>query len=83
MPLKTFAIAVLVLLLIGGVVTYYYAGQEPGPLVKIEKPVAIGGAAAARVIEVRLRGPGGRGGDDGEFELRAAPARDRAAASNL
>ena len=56
MPLKTFAIAALVLLLIGGVVTYYYAGQEPGPLVKIEKPAAIGGGAVTLDVTVDALG---------------------------
>jgi murein DD-endopeptidase MepM/ murein hydrolase activator NlpD len=36
---------VLALLLAGGGMAFYYAGQEPGPLVKIDRPAAIGGGA--------------------------------------
>ncbi|MCU0249774.1 MAG: M23 family metallopeptidase [Vicinamibacterales bacterium] len=43
MSFKAVAAAALALLLAGAIVLYYYAGQEPGPLVKIEKPAAIGG----------------------------------------
>jgi len=42
MRFRALLVLVLALLLVGGAVTFYYAGQEPGPLVKIEKPSAIG-----------------------------------------
>jgi len=47
MSFKSVLIALVALLLAGGAVVYYYAGQEPGPLVKIEKPPAIGGGPVA------------------------------------
>jgi murein DD-endopeptidase MepM/ murein hydrolase activator NlpD len=61
MSFKTVLVAALALLLAGGSVVYYYAGQEPGPLVKVEKPAAIGGGAVALDVAVdslgsRLRG---------------------------
>jgi hypothetical protein len=52
MSFKAVFIAALALLLAGGAVVYYYAGQEPGPLVKIEKPAAIGGGAVAVDVAV-------------------------------
>ncbi len=42
MSLKTALALVLGLLILGGSAAFYYAGQEPGPLVKIEEPAAIG-----------------------------------------
>ena len=52
MSFKTLVVAALALLLAGGSVVYYYAGQEPGPLVKIEKPAAIGGGPVALDVTV-------------------------------
>ena len=52
MTLRTAAITVLVVLLAGAGIVYYYAGQEPGPLVKIEKPAAIGGGPVAIDVTV-------------------------------
>jgi murein DD-endopeptidase MepM/ murein hydrolase activator NlpD len=52
MSFRTFVIAAIGLLLIGAAVVYYYAGQEPGPLVKIEKPAAIGGGPIALDVTV-------------------------------
>ena len=52
MSFKTAVVAAFALLLAGGSVLYYYAGQEPGPLVKIEKPAAIGGGAVALDVTV-------------------------------
>jgi hypothetical protein len=42
MSLRTILILLAALLLFGGGLTYYMAGQEPGPLVAIHKPAAIG-----------------------------------------
>ena len=47
MSYKAAALAALAVLLAGAGLAYYYAGQEPGPLVKIEKPAAIGGGPVA------------------------------------
>jgi murein DD-endopeptidase MepM/ murein hydrolase activator NlpD len=47
MSFKAAALAALAVLLAGAGLAYYYAGQEPGPLVKIEKPAAIGGGPVA------------------------------------
>ncbi len=52
MSFKAVAIAALVLLIAGGALVFYYAGQEPGPLVQIEKPAAIGGGAVALDVTV-------------------------------
>jgi murein DD-endopeptidase MepM/ murein hydrolase activator NlpD len=52
MPFKVIALASLVLLLAGGAVSFYYAGQEPGPLVKVEQPAAIGGGPVALDVTV-------------------------------
>jgi murein DD-endopeptidase MepM/ murein hydrolase activator NlpD len=52
MSFKAVAVAALALLLAGGGLVYYYAGQEPGPLVKIEKPAAIGGGPVALDVTV-------------------------------
>ena len=52
MSFKAVLIAALALLLAGIGVVYYYAGQEPGPLVKIEKPAAIGGGPVALDVTV-------------------------------
>jgi len=52
MSFKVLLAFVLALLLAGGGVTFYYAGQEPGPLVKIDKPAAIGGGALALDLSV-------------------------------
>ena len=52
MSFKAVAVAALVLLLAGAGLVYYYAGQEPGPLVKIEKPAAIGGGPVAVDVTV-------------------------------
>jgi len=42
MSLRTILILLAALLLFGGGLTYYMAGQEPGPLVTIHKPTAVG-----------------------------------------
>ena len=52
MSFKAVAIAALVLLIAGGALVFYYAGQEPGPLVQIEKPAAIGGGPVALDVTV-------------------------------
>jgi murein DD-endopeptidase MepM/ murein hydrolase activator NlpD len=52
MPFKAVALAALALLLAGGAALYYYAGQEPGPLVRVEKPAAIGGGPVALDVTV-------------------------------
>lgn len=52
MSFKAVLILVVALLLAGGAVSFYYAGQEPGPLVKIEKPAAIGGGPIALDVVV-------------------------------
>ena len=52
MSSKTVLVAALALLLAGGAVVFYYAGQEPGPLVKIDKPAAIGGGGVALDVTV-------------------------------
>jgi murein DD-endopeptidase MepM/ murein hydrolase activator NlpD len=52
MSFKALAVAALALLLAGGGLVYYYAGQEPGPLVKVEKPAAIGGGPVALDVTV-------------------------------
>lgn len=52
MSFKAVLVLVLALLLVGGTVSFYYAGQEPGPLVKIEQPAAIGGGPIALDIVV-------------------------------
>jgi murein DD-endopeptidase MepM/ murein hydrolase activator NlpD len=52
MSFKAVAVAALALLLAGGGLVYYYAGQEPGPLVKVEKPAAIGGGPVAVDVTV-------------------------------
>jgi len=52
MSFKAVLAFVLALLLVGGGMTFYYAGQEPGPLVKIDKPTAIGGGALALDVSV-------------------------------
>jgi hypothetical protein len=41
-PLKTILALVVAVLLVASGVTYYYAGKEPGPLVAILQPFAIG-----------------------------------------
>ena len=45
MPTRPLLALVAVLLLLGGATVFYFAGQEPGPLVRIEKPAAIGGGS--------------------------------------
>ncbi len=45
MPTRPLLALVSVLLLLGGATVFYFAGQEPGPLVRIEKPAAIGGGS--------------------------------------
>ena len=52
MSFRTVLVAALALLLAGGAVAFYYAGQEPGPLVKIDKPAAIGGGGVALDVTV-------------------------------
>ena len=52
LSLKAVFAVVAALLLVGSVVTYYYAGQEPGPLVKIEKPAAVGGGVVSLDVTV-------------------------------
>ena len=52
MSFRTALVAALALLLVGGAVAFYYAGQEPGPLVKIDKPAAIGGSGVALDVTV-------------------------------
>jgi hypothetical protein len=52
MSFKVFFAIVLALLLAGGGMAFYYAGQEPGPLVKIDRPAAIGGGALTLDLSV-------------------------------
>ncbi|MFO7693983.1 MAG: M23 family metallopeptidase [Vicinamibacterales bacterium] len=52
MSFKAVAAAALALLVAAGALVFYYAGQEPGPLVKIEKPAAIGGGPVALDVTV-------------------------------
>ena len=52
MPIKPVVAALVAVLVVGGAVTFYYAGQEPGPLVKVDKPEAIGGGAVALDVTV-------------------------------
>jgi hypothetical protein len=42
MSFRTILIVLCALLLVGGGLTYHLAGQEPGPLVTIHKPAAVG-----------------------------------------
>jgi murein DD-endopeptidase MepM/ murein hydrolase activator NlpD len=56
MSFRTVVAAALALLLAGASVLYYYAGQEPGPLVKIEKPAAIGGGPVTLDVTVDALG---------------------------
>jgi murein DD-endopeptidase MepM/ murein hydrolase activator NlpD len=52
MSFRTAAVVVLAVMLAGAGIAYYYGGQEPGPLVKIEKPAAIGGGPVAIDVTV-------------------------------
>jgi murein DD-endopeptidase MepM/ murein hydrolase activator NlpD len=52
MSFRTVLVAALALLLAGGAVAFYYAGQEPGPLVRIDRPAAIGGGGVALDVTV-------------------------------
>jgi len=56
MSFKTVLVAALALLMAGGAVAFYYAGQEPGPLVKIDRPAAIGGGGVALDVTVDALG---------------------------
>ncbi|HOG27705.1 MAG TPA: M23 family metallopeptidase [Vicinamibacterales bacterium] len=58
MPTRPLLVIALVLLLLGAAAAFYFAGQEPGPLVRIEKPAAIGGGSVELDLIVDAIGGG-------------------------
>ncbi|MCX6538277.1 MAG: M23 family metallopeptidase [Acidobacteria bacterium] len=56
MSLKTILLSVAVLLVVAGGVTYYLAGQEPGPIVTIHGPSVMGSASVTFDASVDVMG---------------------------
>jgi murein DD-endopeptidase MepM/ murein hydrolase activator NlpD len=56
MSLKTSLLFVAALLIVGGGVAYYLAGQEPGPLVTIHGPAVMGSASATLDASIDMMG---------------------------